>query len=179
MSSQGPRIGFGGSKISTVRGRSLFPRRVHSSLGQPHPRCAWHWPTDDSAVGIGVAVTAIAALEGGNIQAAGLGRGDHFLLLQRHPGARILADMTTLEGMRKNSGSDTFAGGTLSARQEWLDRNPDTARRLDRAVLRAQKNGCPKGSAPRTRPSISPSSTPRSAISTPPPAKCSPELPSC
>jgi NitT/TauT family transport system substrate-binding protein len=34
-------------------------------------------------------------------------------------------------------GGDFFAGQTLSAKQEWLDRNPDVARQLVRAVMHA------------------------------------------
>ena len=94
--------------------------------------------TDFSAVGIGVAAPAIAAFESGRVDAVGMGGGDHFYLLRRHPDARILAETTTPGGMRESYGGDTFAGGTLSAKQEWLDRNPDTARRLARAVLRAR-----------------------------------------
>lgn len=95
--------------------------------------------TDYSAVGIGVAAPAIAALESGRIDAAGLGGGDHHLYLRRHPEARLLADLTTPAGMRESYGGEFFAGGTLAARQEWLDRNPDAAKRLVRAVLRAQR----------------------------------------
>ena len=47
-------------------------------------------------------------------------------------------DGSTSEVMREAFG-DAFAGGTLSAKQQWLNRNPDTARRLTRALLRAQQ----------------------------------------
>ena len=94
-------------------------------------------PEDFRAVGIGLTVSAVAAIEAGRVDAASLGGGEHFVLMQRQPGTRILVDSSTPEGMRDSYGSEAFAGGTLSARQEWLDRNPENARKLARAVGRA------------------------------------------
>jgi len=92
---------------------------------------------DVSAVGIGVGASAVAALESGRIDAAGLAAGDHFRLLQRHPGLRVLVDSSTPEGMHASYGGDVYAGGALTAKQEWLDRNPDAARRMGRALQQA------------------------------------------
>ena len=92
-----------------------------------------------SLVSIGTSAQAIAALEAGRIHAAGLAGGDHFRLLHRHPGLLILADTSTAAGMRESYGSNGFAGGTLSASQDWLTANPDTARRLTRALLRTHQ----------------------------------------
>ena len=85
---------------------------------------------------IGQGSSALAAIESGRVDAAVLGGGDHFHLLKRHPDVRILLDSGTAEGMKASYGSELFAGGTLSAKREWLDRNPDTARRLTRALQR-------------------------------------------
>ncbi len=93
-------------------------------------------PTDFSAVGIGIGATAVAAVESGRIDAAGLSGGDHFHLLKRHPDLTILVDASTAQNMQEIYGGDVYAGGALSAKQEWLDRNPDTARRLGRAMQR-------------------------------------------
>jgi NitT/TauT family transport system substrate-binding protein len=92
-------------------------------------------PPQFSAVGIGYGASALAAIEMGRVDAAGLTGGDHFHLLQRHPGLLVLTDASTPEGMRETYG-DTFAGGSLSAKQGWLDRNPDAARHLARALQR-------------------------------------------
>ena len=90
-------------------------------------------------VAIGIGAPAFAAIESGRVAAAGVAGGDHFHLLRRHPELRILVDTNTPEGMRESYGGDTFAGGAISAKQEWLDRNPDAARRLARALRRAQQ----------------------------------------
>ena len=91
-------------------------------------------PSEISAVAIGLGASALAAIEAGRVDAAMLSGGDHFHLLRRHPGLRILVDTSTLDGMRETYGNGAYAGGALSAKQEWLDRNPDTARRLARAL---------------------------------------------
>ena len=92
-----------------------------------------------SLVSIGTSAQAIAALESGRIHAAGLAGGDHFRLLHRHPGLLILADTSTPAGMREGYGTNGYAGGTLSASQDWLTANPDPARRLTRALLRTHE----------------------------------------
>ncbi len=94
-------------------------------------------PSAYSLVSIGIGAQAIAALESGRIHAAALAGGDHYHLLLRHPDLRILVDAGTPGGMRESSGTSAYAGGTLSASQDWLTANPDTARRLSRALLRA------------------------------------------
>ena len=92
--------------------------------------------SDLRVVGIGAGATGFAAIENGRVDAAALSGGDHFLLLRRYPKLRILLDTSTPGGMLEAYGSDAYAGGTLSAKQEWLDSNPDTARRLARALQR-------------------------------------------
>ena len=88
-----------------------------------------------SAVAIGRGASAIAAIENGRVDAAALTGGDHFYLLKRHPGLLVLTDLSTPEGMQGTYG-EPFASGNVLAKQEWLDRNPDTARRLARAWQR-------------------------------------------
>ena len=94
-------------------------------------------PDDFRTVSVGLGASALAAIETGRVDAVSLGGGDHFVLLRRQPGARILTDASTPEGMRDSYGSDAYAGGTLSARQDWLDQNQESARKLARAVNRA------------------------------------------
>ena len=93
-------------------------------------------PSAFTAIGIGTGASAIAAVEAGRVDAGSLNGGDHFQLLRRHPNLRVLVDASTREGLQESYGSQAFAGGTLSAKQAWLDRNPDIARRLTRALLR-------------------------------------------
>ena len=92
-----------------------------------------------STVAIGIGAPAFAAIEDGRVAAAALAGGDHFHLLKRHPDLRILADNSTVEGMRNTYGADFFAGGTLTAKQDWLDRNPQTARQLAKALVRTHQ----------------------------------------
>ena len=94
-------------------------------------------PSEFRTASIGMGGSAIAAIESGRVDAACLAGGDHFRLLQRHPKLRILVDTSTPEAMREIYGGDMYATGTLSAKQDWLDRNPDSARRLARAGQRA------------------------------------------
>ncbi len=96
-------------------------------------------PTEVSIVGIGVAAPRIAAVESGRVDAAVVTGGEHIRLLRRHPDLRILIDESTPEGMLETYGVPTYAGGTLSAKQDWLKANPDTARRLARALLRTHQ----------------------------------------
>jgi NitT/TauT family transport system substrate-binding protein len=94
-------------------------------------------PDQVSMVGIGLGASAVAAIENSRVDAAVMTGGDQFRLLRRHPDLRILVDAGTPQGMLETYGSEAYAGGTLSATQPWLARNPDTARRLARAVHRA------------------------------------------
>ena len=93
-------------------------------------------PSEFRTVGIGLGASAFAAIESGRINAASVSGGDHLHLLRRHPAMRILADASTPGGMLETYGDSAFAGNALSAKQEWLVRNPDTARRLARALKR-------------------------------------------
>ena len=95
--------------------------------------------TEVSAVGIGTGGSAFAAVESGRVDAAALSGAEHLHLLHRHPEMRVLVDASTAEGMRATYGDGTYAGSDAAARQEWLTRNPDTARRMARALLRTQQ----------------------------------------
>ena len=86
------------------------------------------------SVAIGVAASAVAAVESGRIDAAVLAGGDHLRLVRRDPSLRILVDGSSAEIMRDTFGGHLYASGALAAKQEWLDRNPEVARRLARAA---------------------------------------------
>jgi len=96
-------------------------------------------PADVTAVGIGVGASAVAAVESGRVDAASLTGGDHFPLLHRHPDLRILVDLGKPEWLRMVYGGEVYATGAVSAKQEWLDRNPDAARRVARALARTHR----------------------------------------
>lgn len=88
-------------------------------------------------IGIGGGAGAIAALGSGRMEAAALAGGNHIRYLKQHPDARLLVDGSSREVMLNTFGGEWFASGALAARQEWLDRNPDTAKRLCRALGKA------------------------------------------
>jgi NitT/TauT family transport system substrate-binding protein len=91
-------------------------------------------PSEVSPVGIGTGPSAVAAFESGRIDAVGLSGGDHIRLLRRNPSMRILVDGSSTEAMQEVYGGDLYASGAMAAKQSWLDRNPDTARRFARAL---------------------------------------------
>lgn len=78
----------------------------------------------------------MAAVESGRLDAAVMTAGDHLLLLERHPGLRILVDCSTAEGARECFGGEAYAGGSLAAKREWLAENAESARRVARALAR-------------------------------------------
>jgi NitT/TauT family transport system substrate-binding protein len=133
----------------SAKARIYRPEDLRGGLiGVPSPGSAGHLfvkyylavhgmqPSDYRVVGIGNGAAAFAAIESGRIDAGEVSGGDHIRFLRRNPGTRFLMDTSTPEGMRESFGADTFPTGVLAARQDWLDRNPDTARRLARALQR-------------------------------------------
>jgi NitT/TauT family transport system substrate-binding protein len=87
-------------------------------------------------VGIAGNAARVAALEAGKVDAAILGEPGLSLLIKRHPGVILLGDTRTAEGVHAFFGSDTYPGTALFATSRWLRDNPDTARRLARAIRR-------------------------------------------
>ena len=96
-------------------------------------------PADISAVGIGLGPASVVAFERGKVDAAALSGGAIAVLMRRQPNVVILANACTAEGVREIYGLDAYPTHGLLAPTEWLDRNPDTARKLARAVQRANR----------------------------------------
>lgn len=93
-------------------------------------------PSDVQWTPIGIGPSAIAAVESGRIDIASVAGGDHFHILRRHPGLRILSDISTPEGARDLFGESPAAFYAMVARPEWLRTNAETARRFTRALRR-------------------------------------------
>jgi len=89
-----------------------------------------------SFVGIGLGAPAIAAFEHGQIDAAVLVGNAITRVERRSPGLRILADTRTVEGFKKVFGTDVYPAQGLAASPEWLRRNPTTAGKVARALMR-------------------------------------------
>jgi NitT/TauT family transport system substrate-binding protein len=91
---------------------------------------------DVGVVGIGAPMTAALAIEAGKVDAAVVGAA-MIVLQQRVPHLQVLAETFSLEGVQKSLGADEYPGAALLARVEWLQNNPDTARRVARAIVRS------------------------------------------
>ena len=94
-------------------------------------------PDDVSATAIGTTSSAIAAMEQGQVDVGSMIDPAVTQLLNRHPEARILADTRTGEGVREVFGTETYPAAVFYTDAAWLERNPEAARRLARAVVRA------------------------------------------
>jgi NitT/TauT family transport system substrate-binding protein len=92
-------------------------------------------PAEVGTAGIGQGATAAAAVERKQVAAAVV-FGSAITVAEAR-GARILADSRTPEGLRAIFGIDDYPASCLLAREDWLRANPDLARRMSRAILRA------------------------------------------
>ncbi|WP_198409640.1 ABC transporter substrate-binding protein [Limnochorda pilosa] len=90
--------------------------------------------TDVSVVGIGLAATAIAAVERGRVDAAVM-LDPAVTLLQRKGGIRILSD-TRSEADTVAVYGGPYPAGVLYTTPEWLKANGQTARAMARAMVR-------------------------------------------
>jgi NitT/TauT family transport system substrate-binding protein len=124
--------------IGDLKGKSVGV----SSLGSPSQfylnhllRAAGVQPEQVSTAGIGMGATAAAALEQGQVDAAVLF--GSAITAEEGRGGRILADVRTKEGVRSLLGAEDYPASSLLARSEWLAQNPETARRVSRAVLKS------------------------------------------
>jgi NitT/TauT family transport system substrate-binding protein len=95
--------------------------------------------TNVGIASIGLGATAAAALERGQIDAGVLTGSAITTMKRRFPNLLILADGRTAEGVKQIYGVNVYPAHDLLAPTEWLRRNPVTARKLVRAVLRAMQ----------------------------------------
>lgn len=93
-------------------------------------------PESVSVTAIGTAATAVAAVEYGKVDAAVMTEPAYTIMSQRNPNARVLADLRHHQGIKELFGTDTYPAAVLYSRAEWIRENPDTARRLARAIRR-------------------------------------------
>lgn len=94
--------------------------------------------SDDVAVtGIGLAGTAVAAMERGQVDAAVLLEPALSQLEQRVGGLKLLVDTREPATVNEIFGGDGFPAIGLFTRSDWLAGNPATARKLAAAVTRA------------------------------------------
>jgi NitT/TauT family transport system substrate-binding protein len=96
-------------------------------------------PADVSVISIGTGPTSLAAIEHDAVNAAVMVGGPVNMLERAHPGLTFLADARKPASAQRIFGSASFPGGLLVAQEGWLKANPDTARRLVRAVRKAMQ----------------------------------------
>jgi NitT/TauT family transport system substrate-binding protein len=95
-------------------------------------------PVDSVSVSsVGMGATAAAAVEHGQVDAAILFGSAITALQERKPDTVILADTRTPEGLRAVFGVEDYPASCLLAREEWLKKNPEAARKIARATLRS------------------------------------------
>jgi len=94
-------------------------------------------PADSvSITAIGSAATAIAAIERGKVDAGMMADPSFTLVAKRNPGAHVLADLRTAEGVKAAFGTDTYPASVLYSTAEWIRVNHDAAAKLARAITR-------------------------------------------
>jgi NitT/TauT family transport system substrate-binding protein len=89
-----------------------------------------------SVTAIGTAATAVAAVEYGKVDAAVMTEPAYTIMSRRNPNVRVLADLRRQQGVKEAFGTDTYPAAVLYSNAEWIRDNPDTARRLARAIKR-------------------------------------------
>jgi len=93
-------------------------------------------PGDISAIGIGTGASAVAAIERGTVDAAVITEPTSTQVRRRNPDLRILADTRDAAGVKETFGTETYPATVLYSTTGWIERNPDRAGRLARAIRR-------------------------------------------
>jgi NitT/TauT family transport system substrate-binding protein len=92
-------------------------------------------PDDVAIIGVGASSNAVAAMKKGEIDA--ISNLDPVMTRLEHDGDVVaVADTRTAEGMKKYYGGD-YAASCIYSTQTFLDKNPNTARAVARAIVRA------------------------------------------
>jgi NitT/TauT family transport system substrate-binding protein len=93
-------------------------------------------PGDISITGIGTGASAVAAVERSQVDAGILVEPTFTQLKRRLPELRVLSDTRSAEGVKQIFGVETYPAAVLYAPDAWLGANPETGRRLARAIVR-------------------------------------------
>lgn len=91
-------------------------------------------PTDISVVAMGGGRSRVAALENSKVDAGVLFEPGISFLMKRAPQCRILVDARTPQVVADLFGTPEYPSAVLYAKAEWLQRNPETARALAKAM---------------------------------------------
>ena len=91
---------------------------------------------DVSVVGLGANASRVAAIDRSKVDIGILFEPGVTQLVHRSPSAVMLADTRTQGGVQQVFGTMTYPSVVLYATGSWLGQNPETARRLARAIQR-------------------------------------------
>lgn len=92
---------------------------------------------DVSLVTTGTGASAVAAMESGQVAAGWMYEPAFSQFEGRNPGTGILVDTRTEAGVTEMFGEGGYAAETLYTKADWLEKNGDAARKVDRAVVKA------------------------------------------
>jgi NitT/TauT family transport system substrate-binding protein len=95
-------------------------------------------PTSVSVVGIGLAATAVAAMEHGKVQAAIMLDPAATLLQNKYKDFRILADTRSAKDTLDVFGGE-YPGGSLYTRADWIQKNEATVQKMTNAIISTLK----------------------------------------
>ncbi|GAA5160828.1 ABC transporter substrate-binding protein [Pseudonocardia eucalypti] len=95
--------------------------------------------TDAAPQAIGGDASAVAAMENGQVDAAVMLDPAYSTLVKRIGGqnVKVLSDTRTLDGVQRDLGVTSYPASALYSGSSWLTDNPETARKLARAIKRA------------------------------------------
>lgn len=94
---------------------------------------------DISVTGVGTSADAVAATESGQVDATVMVEPALTQLIKRKGDLTLLADTRTAEGVKQVFGTDIYPAAVFYSTSEWLEKNPEAARRLARAITRTLK----------------------------------------
>ena len=95
-------------------------------------------PTSASVVGIGLAATAVAAMEHGKVQAAVMLDPAATLLQNKYKDFKILADTRSAKDTLDVFGGE-YPGGSLYTRADWIQKNEATVQKMTNAIISTLK----------------------------------------
>jgi NitT/TauT family transport system substrate-binding protein len=133
------------SHLAADRIRSI-PQLKDATIGVTDLGSQVHWfvnylasthgivPETLKVVAIGMQANALAALERGTINVWSGVEPGVTRFLTRHPQAVVLADARSPEGLSRIIQSTTYPGAVLYSTKRWLQKYPEKARRLGRAM---------------------------------------------
>jgi sulfonate transport system substrate-binding protein len=93
-------------------------------------------PDDVSNAAIGSSATSVGAVTHNKVDAAVMTEPALAMVRKQMPGLHTLADMETAAGVRSVFGSERYVATALYSRTEWVEKNPDTAKRLAAAIIK-------------------------------------------